>query len=154
MQVCCASATSSWAYVPHPPLLHPVGWGDNQSHDSELLGDTLIPPPFDFLCNLNEGMSDSAPICVTLKGITSMGCLPTSYRTFLSDGSDRSCCPPPQNHKRLMWELSMMILNYNYNETFIRQKEPMPLKDCPQEYRDNDKLWVSLLSGDSPRWLK
>ena len=96
MQVCCASATSSWAYVPHPPLLHPVGWGDNQSHDSELLGDTLIFPPFDFLCNLNEGMSDSAPICFTLKGITSMGCLPTSYRTFLSDGSDRSCCPPPQ----------------------------------------------------------
>ena len=48
----------------------------------------------------------------------------------------------------------MMILNYNYNETFIRPKEPMPLKECPQEYRDNDKLWVSLLSGHSPRWLK
>ena len=47
----------------------------------------------------------------------------------------------------------MMILNYNYNETFIRPKEPMPLKQCPQEYRDNDKLWVSLLSGDSPNGL-
>ena len=48
-----------------------------------------------------------------------------------------------------------MIFGYsNYSETFIRPKEPMPLKQCPQEYRDNDKLWVSLLSGDSPRWLK
>ena len=39
-----------------------------------------------------------------------------------------------------------MIFGYsNYSETFIRPKEPMPLKQCPQEYRDNDKLWVSLL---------
>ena len=54
-----------------------------------------------------------------------------------------------------MWELSIMIFGYsNYSETFIRPKEPMPLKQCPQEYRDNDKLWLSLLSGDSPRWLK
>ena len=29
----------------------------------------------------------------------------------------------------------------------------MPLKQCPQEYRDNDKLWLSLLSGDSPNGL-
>ena len=83
-------------YVPHPPLLHPMDWGDNvhirdMTNNTELLGGHADPPPFDFLCNLNEGMSDSAPICVTLKGITSMGCLPTSYRTFLSD---RSCCPP------------------------------------------------------------
>jgi hypothetical protein len=51
--------------------------------------------------------------------------------------------------------LSIMILSdYNYDETFIRPKETMPLKECLQEYWDNDKLWVSLLSGDSPRWLK
>lgn len=63
--------------------------------------------------------------------------------------------PPPPNRKRLMWELSIMILGYsNYNETFIRPTETIPRKECPQEYQDNDKLWVSLLSGDSPRWLK
>jgi hypothetical protein len=45
-----------------------------------------------------------------------------------------------------------MILGYsNYNETFIRPTETIPRKECPQEYQDNDKLWVSLLSGDSPR---
>ena len=45
-----------------------------------------------------------------------------------------------------------MILGYfSYNETFVRSKETMPLKGCPQEHWDNDKLWVSLLSGDSPR---
>ena len=47
-----------------------------------------------------------------------------------------------------------MIFGYsNYSETFIRPKEPMPLKECLQEYWDNDKLWVSLLSGDSPNGL-
>lgn len=29
MQVYCASAASFRACVPQPPLLHPMGWGDN-----------------------------------------------------------------------------------------------------------------------------
>lgn len=45
-----------------------------------------------------------------------------------------------------------MILGYrNYNETFIQHKETMPLKECPQEYPDNDKMWASLLQDESPR---
>lgn len=43
-------------YVPHPPLLHPMDWGDNvhirdMTNNTELLGGHADPPPFDFLCN-------------------------------------------------------------------------------------------------------
>lgn len=43
MRVYCAPVTSFWACVPHPPLLHAVGWGDDVSirvmtDNPELLG--------------------------------------------------------------------------------------------------------------------
>ena len=43
LQVYPASAASFWAYVPHPPLLHPMGWGDDvnirvMTNDSGLMG--------------------------------------------------------------------------------------------------------------------
>lgn len=50
MQVYPASVVSYWAYVPHPPLLHPVGWGDDvnirvMTNDTGLMGEMLLFPP-------------------------------------------------------------------------------------------------------------
>ena len=43
MQVYPASAALFWADVPHPPVLHPVGWGDDvnirvMTNDTGLMG--------------------------------------------------------------------------------------------------------------------
>ena len=72
---------------------------------------------------------------------------PISYRTFLSDAPDRSVPDTnPLHLRRLMWELSIMVLGYhNYNETFIQPNKNMPLKECLQEYWGIDKMWGSFL---------
>jgi hypothetical protein len=53
----------------------------------------------------------SALIFVILREYPPMGCLPVSYRTFLSEPPDRSVPDTKPPHlRKLMWELSFFLL--------------------------------------------
>lgn len=104
-------------------------------------------------------MSDSAPICIAIIGTPSMGCLPISYRIFLSDVPD--ALPPeklPPYHKRYIWKNKIKILGNGYNnDTKVRlpKTKTIPMKSYVKKYRDKDKVWdSSLLKNGRPNWLK
>lgn len=95
-QVTVVKGESFWAYVPKPPLLHPVGWNEQDhikvmTNNSELLGGLQ---DFDRNHHISKhvnyvGRSDTVPICLALKGAAPFGCLPVNYRSFLTDSPDR-----------------------------------------------------------------
>ncbi|XP_052610114.1 endogenous retrovirus group K member 6 Env polyprotein-like [Peromyscus californicus insignis] len=86
------SPSTYWAYVPRPPLLHVVGWLDDEtykvlSNQTEIIGgfqDSDERASASSFINF-AGSSDSLPICFALEGVAPPGCLSTSYRTFLTD---------------------------------------------------------------------
>ncbi|XP_053454793.1 endogenous retrovirus group K member 19 Env polyprotein-like [Nycticebus coucang] len=88
-------STAYWAYVPNPPLLHPVGWFDQESikiltNDTLRLGgfqDSESRGHASSFVNFT-GRADSLPICLTLKGRAPPFCLQTSFRVFLTDAPD------------------------------------------------------------------
>lgn len=157
-QVVTVSGDVYWAYVPHPPFLHPVGWGEEtqikiMTNNTQLLGgyeDFISSHQMSQVIDY-EGMSDTTPICVTIRGRVPPGCLPINYRTLLTDAPDRNS--NDQNNKRLMWEIGIMTLGYyNYNESYILPSENMPLPNCFQIYHDKDQFWDSFVK--SPKWLE
>lgn len=85
-----------WAYVPKPPLVHPVTWHEKahikvMTSVTEILGGS---PTFMLSKNQSsvityEGKSDSAPMCFSLLGSSVPGCLPVSYRTFVTDAPEK-----------------------------------------------------------------
>lgn len=94
IQVQPVSTASFWADVPHPPLLHPVGWEDDvdirmMTNDTGLMGGHA-----NFSSHLTATVikykkrPNSTSIYITVIETPLMGCLPIAYKTFLSDAPD------------------------------------------------------------------
>ena len=70
-----------------------------------------------------------------------MSCLPTAYKTFLSDDPEEM--PPakePPYHRRFMWEIKIKILRAVYNnKTLVKVSKAIPLESCVREYRTRDR---------------
>lgn len=83
-----------WAYVPDPPLLHPLGWGIRNvpvyNNDTQVLGspsDNHITKAETFFFNYT-GLSFTVPICLTFaENIT--GCLTLDKHTMVRGGYDK-----------------------------------------------------------------
>ncbi|XP_042521557.1 endogenous retrovirus group K member 19 Env polyprotein-like [Dipodomys spectabilis] len=160
LQVNYASCTMYWAYVPDPPLLHPVGW-THPSNIKVLMNDTSIlggipigsEEPMTSTSLDYEGRSDVTPICLALKGRAPFACLPVNYRTFYTDAPDKT--NTAFSSKRVMWELSFQTLGYaNYNETFDKDNNvTMPFPNCLTTYQDKDQFWDSKTEKELPTWL-
>ncbi|XP_060243335.1 uncharacterized protein LOC132655215 [Meriones unguiculatus] len=144
---------SYWAYVPKPPMVHPVTWTKPKhikvmTTVTKILGETPVLTTKKKYSSVfsYEGKSDSAPICLGLSGISVPGCLPVSYRTFVTDTLD-----PNDQARRLVWELQIKTLGwYTVNKTFSWYEE-LPLPDCTKIYYNPDIPWV--YNEQYPNWL-
>ena len=109
-QTVAVSGESYWAYIPKPPLIHPVGWLDSDyikvlTNDTDLLGGTqdyCERPNSSALLNF-EGDLTPPPICLALHGYPPLGCLPVNYRIFLTDSPDPASVNP-KHGPRFIWE--------------------------------------------------
>lgn len=147
---------SYWAYVPKPPLIHPVTWQEREhikvmTNVSDILGGTPIfsVGPIKSSTLTYEGRADSAPICFSLLGFSISGCLPVAYRTFVTDAPESVEKPTPE--KRLVWELQIKTLGwYTENET-ASTTETLPITDCLHKYKNQDSQWI--YDDQTPNWL-
>lgn len=161
---------SYWAYVPNPPIIQPVGWLDREpikvlTNDSVRMGGAQGSDERYSTSSLItfEGRADSLPICLSLKGEPPSGCLPTSYRTFLADGPDKTSSiesgisgGKKREQKRWMWERQLQVVGqalYNDNCTVIPAVS-MPTTPCELKFptSKSDELWDSSLTKN-PTWL-
>lgn len=159
-----ASGESYWAYVPKPPILHPVGWG-SPDHIRVLTNQTLTlggSPDFHLYKNSSghvnyEGKSDSLPICFSFSLNVPKGCMRLGQRVFNADTPTvDNTKPDGKGDKRRMWELWLTTLGSGDQEG--RQKANPVIKKLPPKYPHcrvafkRDSLW----EGDEtspPRWL-
>ncbi|XP_053460564.1 endogenous retrovirus group K member 19 Env polyprotein-like [Nycticebus coucang] len=137
-----------WSYIPNPPLLHPVGWLDQDpvkilTNDSLRLGglqDSESRSHAVTLINFT-GRADSIPICFTLRGKAPPFCLPTSYKVFLTDAPD-----PNDAEKRYVWEYELQTIGtFNYNETCLAVNW-LPIPNYKEKYKDKNQFWESSLT--------
>lgn len=153
---------SYWAYLPKPPILHPVGW-DSTDHIRVLTNQTLYlggSPDFHGFKNSSgnvnfEGKSDSLPICFSFSLYVPTGCFQITKQVFNSDTPtfDNSK-PGGKGDKRRMWELWLTSLGSPEalaRVVPVKRKLPPKYPHCQLTYK-KDSLW----EGDEaapPRWL-
>lgn len=153
---------SYWAYLPKPPILHPVGW-DSTDHIRVLTNQTLYlggSPDFHGFKNSSgnvnfEGKSDSLPICFSFSLYVPTGCFQITKQVFNSDTPtfDNSK-PGGKGDKRRMWELWLTSLGSPEalaRVVPVKRKLPPKYPHCQLAYK-KDSLW----EGDEaapPRWL-
>lgn len=156
------SRESYWAYIPKPPVLHPLGWGTTD-HIKILTNQTFIlggSPDFHNYKNSSgyvdyEGNSDSLPICFSFTPATPIGCFQVGKRVLNADTPTvDNTKPDGKGDKRRMWELWISTLeNPKSVHTFLTSKElPSRFPHCRAAYK-KDALW----EGDEvspPHWLR
>nr|XP_023404925.1 endogenous retrovirus group K member 19 Env polyprotein-like isoform X2 [Loxodonta africana] len=113
-QVCVVMADMHWAYVPKPPIFHPVTWEDPSpsvfTNNSALLGgETIFWNPQGFNSNYSySGMSDNPPICIQLRNLrkTIPGCIPFGFKSMITDSPNGNQNQQPY---RLLWALRLIL---------------------------------------------
>lgn len=84
------------------------------------ISDSLIPHKSNNI-KAFHGMTEETPICFSIDNLhVPIGCLPLSYRTFLTDS------PVEDFNKTNLWSLEMNTLRYaNYNDSKVNIKFPI-----------------------------